>query len=198
MSSVASQRGYPVFFAYSAAKGEVRAMTKAIATHCQMCGYDIRVNSIHPAAIDTPMIDQTSSDLAIEDKSGLSPVGLGSPLDVASVVLFLASGESRFVIGSEIVLDNALTIQSSSTATIAGLFLGSDRDFQAIEFGTEFDLATQPRVGFEILEFFQQFFLVLTARRQASNPRIVDENVAGGTGTDAAANRLDAVIEVTQ
>ena len=58
-----------------------------------------------------PMIDQTSSDLGIEDKSGLSPVGLGSPLDVANVVLFLASDESRFVNGSEIVLDNALTIQ---------------------------------------------------------------------------------------
>jgi NAD(P)-dependent dehydrogenase (short-subunit alcohol dehydrogenase family) len=34
----------------------------AIAIHCQMCGYDIRVNSIHPGAIDTPMIDQTCSD----------------------------------------------------------------------------------------------------------------------------------------
>lgn len=111
MSSVASHLGYPVFFAYSAAKGAVRAMTKAIAIHCQMCGYDIRVNSIHPGAIDTPMIDQTSSDLGIEDKSGLSPAGLGSPLDVANVVLFLASDESRFVNGSEIVLDNALTIQ---------------------------------------------------------------------------------------
>ncbi len=111
MSSVASHLGYPVFFAYSAAKGAVRAMTKAIAVHCQMAGYDIRVNSIHPGAIDTPMIDQTSSDLGIEDKTGLSPVGLGSPEDVANVVLFLASDESRFVNGTEIVLDNALTIQ---------------------------------------------------------------------------------------
>ena len=76
-----------------------------------MCGYDIRVNSIHPGAIDTPMIDQTCSDPGIADRSGLSPVGLGLPLDVANVVLFLASDESRFVNGSEIVLDNALTIQ---------------------------------------------------------------------------------------
>jgi 3(or 17)beta-hydroxysteroid dehydrogenase len=111
MSSVASHLGYPVFFAYSAAKGAVRAMTKAIAVHCQMAGYNIRVNSIHPGAIDTPMIDQTSTDLGIEDKTGLSPVGLGSPTDVANVVLFLASDESRFVNGAEIVLDNALTIQ---------------------------------------------------------------------------------------
>jgi 3(or 17)beta-hydroxysteroid dehydrogenase len=57
-----------------------------IAIHCQMCGYDIRVNSIHPGAIDTPMIDQTCSDPGIADRSGLSPVGLGLPLDVANVV----------------------------------------------------------------------------------------------------------------
>lgn len=57
------------------------------------------------------MIDRTSSDLGIEDKFRLSPVCLGSPLDVANVVLFLASDESRFVNGSEIVQDNALKIQ---------------------------------------------------------------------------------------
>ena len=111
MSSVASHLGYPIFFAYSAAKGAVRAMSKAIAIHCQMNGYQIRVNSLHPGAIDTPMIDQTSSDLGLENKEDLSPVGLGQPEDVANVVLFLASDESRFVNGTEILIDNALTIQ---------------------------------------------------------------------------------------
>jgi 3(or 17)beta-hydroxysteroid dehydrogenase len=111
MCSIASHLGYPVFFAYSAAKGAVRAMTKAIAIHCQASGYNIRCNSIHPGAIDTPMIDQTSSDLGLEDKAALSPVGLGLPEDVANAVLFLASDESRFVNGTEIVLDNALSIQ---------------------------------------------------------------------------------------
>ena len=61
-------------------------MTMAIAIHCQMCGYDIRVNSIHPGAIDTPMIDQTCSDPGIADKSEPSPVGFGLPLDVANVM----------------------------------------------------------------------------------------------------------------
>src|SRR5271170_4741645 len=56
MSSVASHLGYPVFFAYSAAKGAVRAMTKSIALHCQMNKYRIRCNSVHPGAIDTPML----------------------------------------------------------------------------------------------------------------------------------------------
>ena len=111
MSSTASHLGYPIFFAYSAAKGAVRSMSKAVAVHCQMNGYNIRVNSLHPGAIDTPMIDQTTSELGIENKSDISPVGLGEPEDVANVVLFLASDESKYVNGSEIVIDNCLSIQ---------------------------------------------------------------------------------------
>ena len=112
MSSTASHLGYPIYIAYSAAKGAVRSMSKAVAVHCQMNGYKIRVNSLHPGAIDTPMIDQTTSELGIENKEDLSPVvGLGAPEDVANVVLFLASDESRFVNGTEIIIDNALSIQ---------------------------------------------------------------------------------------
>jgi len=111
MSSTASHLGYPIYFAYSAAKGAVRAMSKAIAVHCQMNGYEIRVNSLHPGAIDTAMIDKMISDLGLDNKENLSPVGLGQPEDVANVVLFLASDESRFVNGTEILIDNALTIQ---------------------------------------------------------------------------------------
>jgi len=111
MSSIASHLGYPVFFAYSAAKGAVRAMSKAIAVHCQMNGYNIRVNSLHPGAIDTPMIDKTTLDLGLADKNAISPVGLGQPEDVANVVLFLASDESRFVNGTEIIIDNTMSIQ---------------------------------------------------------------------------------------
>lgn len=111
MSSIASHLGFPIYFAYSAAKGAVRAMSKAIAIHCQMNGYKIRVNSLHPGAIDTPMVEQTAAALGIENKEDLSPVGLGQPEDVANVVLFLASDESRFVNGTEIIIDNALCIQ---------------------------------------------------------------------------------------
>ncbi len=112
MSSIASHLGYPVFYAYSAAKGAVRSLSKALAVYCQMSGYNIRVNSIHPGAIDTPMIDQTTSDLGLENKADVSPVvGLGTPQDVAYAVLFLASDESRFINGTEILIDNALSIQ---------------------------------------------------------------------------------------
>jgi len=111
MSSIASHLGYPIYFAYSAAKGAVRSMNKAIAVHCQMNGYNIRVNSLHPGAIDTPMVQQSAAELGIDNKEDLSPVGLGQPEDVANVVLFLASDESRFVNGTEILIDNALSIQ---------------------------------------------------------------------------------------
>ena len=112
MSSIASHMGYPVFFAYSAAKGAVRSLTKALAVHCQMHGYPVRANSLHPGAIDTPMIDQTAAELGLASKTEVSPVvGLGKPEDVANAVLFLASDESRFINGVELLIDNALSIQ---------------------------------------------------------------------------------------
>lgn len=112
IASIASHLGYPIYYAYSAAKGAVRSMTKAMAVHCLMQGYNIRVNSVHPGGIDTPMVDQTCKELGLESKEQLSPVvGLGQPEDVANVVLFLASDESRWVNGSEIMIDNTLSIQ---------------------------------------------------------------------------------------
>ena len=116
MSSVASHLGYPVYFAYSAAKGAVRSMTKAIAAHCQMNGYNIRCNSVHPGAIDTPMVRDSFAELGLDppdpDKDDpANPVGIGRPEDVANLVLYLASDESRFMNGAELLLDNALTVQ---------------------------------------------------------------------------------------
>jgi len=116
MSSIASHLGYPIFFAYSAAKGAVRAMSKAIAVHCQMNGYNIRCNSIHAGAIDTPMVQNTFAQMGLEppdpDKENQDdPVGIGRPEDVANLVLYLASDESRFMNGAELMLDNALIIQ---------------------------------------------------------------------------------------
>lgn len=112
MCSTATHMGYPVFFAYTAAKGAVRAMTKSIAIHCQMNKYNIRCNSLHPGAIDTAMIAQANKELGIDNSMYESaPYGLGKPTDVANTVLFLASDESRFINGTEILIDNALTIQ---------------------------------------------------------------------------------------
>ncbi len=110
MSSVASHLGYPVFFAYSAAKGAVRAMTKSLAVTCQMLKDNVRVNSVHAGAIDTPMIKTANEALGLEPDPE-DPVGIGDPADVAHMIVYLISDESRFVNGAELVIDNALTVQ---------------------------------------------------------------------------------------
>ncbi len=113
MSSTASHVGYPIFFAYSAAKGAVRAMTKSVAVHCQASGYPVRCNSVHAGAIETPMVQFAqgrSGEKPAEIPAGVLPPGaLGAPSDVANLVLFLASDESRFITGAELVIDNGLT-----------------------------------------------------------------------------------------
>lgn len=112
MSSMASHLGYPVYFAYSAAKGAVRAMTKLVAVHCQTNKYRIRCNSIHPGAIETQMVRDATRELGMEMSMWeQSPTGLGQPSDVANVVVFLASDESRYINGAEILVDNALYVQ---------------------------------------------------------------------------------------
>lgn len=112
VSSVASHLGYPVYFAYTAAKGAVRAMTKSLAVWCQMNKWNIRVNSIHPGATDTPMVQESAREMGLSvDVFRDTGPGLGRPEDVANVVAFLASDESRYINGAELLLDNALTIQ---------------------------------------------------------------------------------------
>jgi len=112
MSSMASHLGYPVYFAYSAAKGAVRAMTKSVAIHCQTNKYGIRCNSIHPGAIETQMVRDATRELGMEMSMWeQSPTGLGQPSDVANLVVFLASDESRYINGAEILVDNALYVQ---------------------------------------------------------------------------------------
>lgn len=114
MSSVGALLGYPIFFAYSAAKGAVRSMTKSVAVMCQVKGYAIRCNSIHPGAIETPMVQEAEGRIgqAKDIPDGVLPFGTpGHPKDVAAMVVFLASDESRFITGAELVVDNGVSIR---------------------------------------------------------------------------------------
>jgi 3(or 17)beta-hydroxysteroid dehydrogenase len=115
MSSTGALLGYPIFFAYSAAKGAVRSMTKSIAVMCQEKGYRIRCNSVHPGAFETPRVQEAEGRIGQEQPvaTGVLPAGAkGAPEDVANMILYLASDESRFVTGAEFVIDNAVTIRA--------------------------------------------------------------------------------------
>lgn len=112
MSSTTALQGYSMVFAYGAAKGALRTMTKHAAVHCLNSGYKIRVNSLHPGVINTPMVQNLAAGGPIPDSPPpVSPVGLGEPIDVANTVLFLASDESKFINGVELPIDNTATVQ---------------------------------------------------------------------------------------
>jgi len=83
MCSTATHLGYPVFYAYTAAKGAVRSMTKAIAVHCQMNHYNVRCNSIHAGAIDTPMVVKATQELGYPESA---IVGIGVVLLVCTLL----------------------------------------------------------------------------------------------------------------
>lgn len=117
MSSVAGIIGVPRQAAYCASKGGVRLMTKAAALELGTMGAKVRVNSIHPGIIQTPMyemfFDGMDAAEAAARKEQLTKAGvagrLGVPTDIANAVLFLASDQSDFMTGAELVVDGGLT-----------------------------------------------------------------------------------------
>ena len=113
MSSTAALVGIPAYFAYSAAKGGIRAMTKSIAIHLRGEKTGIRCNSVHPGSISTPMVHGAFRDLMgidVTQEEKRLEFGVGEPNDVAYMVLYLASDESKHVTGAEMVVDNGDTV----------------------------------------------------------------------------------------
>ena len=117
LSSVAGIVGDAQSTAYCASKGAVRLLTKSAALHCGRAGYNIRLNSVHPSFADTAMVQEliASSKNPERVREGLAraaPMGrMGRAEEVASTILFLASDESSFTTGAEIVVDGGLTAQ---------------------------------------------------------------------------------------
>jgi NAD(P)-dependent dehydrogenase (short-subunit alcohol dehydrogenase family) len=100
--------------AYNSAKAGVRHLTKSVALHCARRGYNIRCNSVHPTFTDTPILDSLVSHLGKEEAHAKLarqvPLGrIGEPDDIAYGVLYLASDESRFMTGAELVLDGGIS-----------------------------------------------------------------------------------------
>ena len=111
MSSIHGIQAAPYAAAYSAAKGAVRLLTKSVALYCAENGYRIRCNSVHPGYVLTPLLEDAFSRAENPNEMrdmihARHPIGrIGTPEDVAYGVLYLASDESAFVTGSELVID---------------------------------------------------------------------------------------------
>lgn len=112
LSSVAGIIGLSGHACYGASKGAVRTMTKDAAI--ELAPSQVRVNSVHPAYIDTQMANYGADTLgrSKEELDAMHPIGhMGEPEDVAYATLFLASEESKFMTGSELVIDGGFTAQ---------------------------------------------------------------------------------------
>ena len=114
ISSVAGIIAAANLAAYNSAKAAVRHLTKSVALHCARQSYNIRCNSIHPAFVDTPILNQVSGRHTTDEiKAKMArqlPLGhIGDPSDVGYAVLYLASEESRFMTGAEIVIDGGVS-----------------------------------------------------------------------------------------
>ena len=100
--------------AYNSAKAGVRLLSKSVALHCARSGYNIRCNSVHPTFIDTPILDRHRKRMGqevMEAKfSKQIPIGrLGRPEEVGWAIVYLASDESSFMTGSEMIIDGGIS-----------------------------------------------------------------------------------------
>jgi NAD(P)-dependent dehydrogenase (short-subunit alcohol dehydrogenase family) len=120
LSSVAGLIGASFQTVYSMTKGAVRLFSKSLAMECADLKLNIRVNSIHPGVIDTDMAAEVArgqmearamdADKVRRFMVGGHPLGrLGRPKDIADAALFLASSESAFMTGTELVVDGGMT-----------------------------------------------------------------------------------------
>lgn len=117
ISSVLGIIGQPGIAAYNASKGGVRIYSKSVALSCAKERLNVRVNTIHPGFIRTPLLEVSIKRYGNEVEGrkyydNLQPIGrLGEPEDIAMGALYLASDESSFVTGAELVIDGGYTAQ---------------------------------------------------------------------------------------
>jgi len=120
ISSIEGLVGDRRMVAYDTSKGGVVMLSRSAALHCAKNQYNIRVNTVHPGFIDTKMVQGFLKAIAEDgdvvkarkELEALHPLGhLGEPADVAYAVLYLASDESKFATGSELVVDGGYTAQ---------------------------------------------------------------------------------------
>lgn len=114
ISSRSGLVGIPGASAYASSKASIRNHTKSVALYCCQQGYQIRCNSIHPAAVLTPMWEPMlgtgpNREIMMAAITKDIPMGkMGMPDDVANAALFLASEESKYITGIELTIDGGL------------------------------------------------------------------------------------------
>ena len=115
VGSIAGLVASSQFLAYGVSKAGVEALTRSVAAHCRRKGYDIRCNVVHPGTIATPMMDEVmrqrnarGSNEAV--RGGKATAAFGESDDVARLIAYLASDESRYVTGASVTIDNGLSL----------------------------------------------------------------------------------------
>ena len=108
MSSTVGLRSAPNAIAYTATKWAVRGMTKAAAL--ELAGKNIRVNSVHPGPIDTDMLNVRTREENLRRVQQVPMKRLGTKEEIAGLVLFLLSDESRYMTGSEVAMDGGAAL----------------------------------------------------------------------------------------
>lgn len=117
VSSIEGIVGDPMLPAYNASKGAVRALTKSLALYCAENGTGIRVNSLHPGYVATPLVSGALGKLAAADAEAFAnrvvasiPMGRMAEADeIAEGVVFLISESARYMTGSELIMDGGYT-----------------------------------------------------------------------------------------
>ena len=113
MSSIRGIVAAPNTGSYCAAKGGVRMFTKATALECAALGNGVRVNSIHPGHIATPLSAPAYANPQVAERLLADvPLGrIGEAVEIADAILFLAGGQSRYTTGAELIVDGGTTAQ---------------------------------------------------------------------------------------
>jgi NAD(P)-dependent dehydrogenase (short-subunit alcohol dehydrogenase family) len=117
VSSIEGIIGEPILAAYNASKGGVRMLTKSAALYCAQQSYPIRINSVHPGFVATPMVSGAVALMSAEMGSAFqqevikrTPMGrLAEAAEIAATILFLVSDDASYMTGSELIVDGGYT-----------------------------------------------------------------------------------------
>lgn len=116
VASIAANIADPLLAANCATKGAVSMLTKSAAVDCARRGYDIRINSIHPGYTDTQLVREALAGLGDQAQElaeavirAISKGRLADPMEIARPLVFLASDDASYMIGSELIVDGGYT-----------------------------------------------------------------------------------------